>query len=93
MSRRKRRHIKRNREIVLELKSQPCADCGRTFPPYVMDFDHLGEETGEVSSFVYTMTANRLLAEVERCEVVCANCHRIRTYKPLAGAAERLFEP
>ena len=83
--RRKRRNRK-NKELVRKLKSQPCADCGREFPWYVMDFDHTGEKTGEVSSFVFTYSTDRLLAEVKLCDVVCANCHRERTYRRLSQA-------
>jgi hypothetical protein len=49
-----------------------------------MDFDHTGEKTGEVSSFVFTYSTDRLLAEVKLCDVVCANCHRERTYRRLS---------
>jgi hypothetical protein len=45
-----------------------------------MDFDHVGEKTGEVSSFVNSSSTRRVLVEVAQCEVVCSNCHRIRTY-------------
>jgi hypothetical protein len=48
-----------------------------------MDFDHVGEKTGEVSSFVYTSSTERLLDEASKCDVVCANCHRERTYQRL----------
>jgi hypothetical protein len=44
-----------------------------------MDFDHVGFKTGEVSKFVYTYSTQRLLTEIGRCDVVCANCHRMRT--------------
>jgi hypothetical protein len=74
--------------LVEELKSRPCADCGRTFPTYVMDFDHIGPKTAEVSSMVRTLSTERLLAEVRKCEVVCANCHRVRTYLRLKRKRE-----
>jgi hypothetical protein len=48
-----------------------------------MDFDHVGEKTAEVSKYVYTSGTATLLAEIERCDVVCANCHRIRTQQRL----------
>jgi hypothetical protein len=35
----------------------------QTFPPYVMDFDHVGLKTGEVSKFVYTYSTQRLVAD------------------------------
>ena len=85
---RRRRRLQRHQALVRELKSVPCADCGQTFPFYVMDFDHSGsdvEKEGEVSSFVYHSGTSRLMAEVAKCQVVCANCHRIRTYKRLNG--------
>ena len=80
---RRRKRAARHRRLVADLKSQPCQDCGQTFPPHVMDFDHVGEKTGEVSKYVYTSGTATLLAEIERCDVVCANCHRIRTYERL----------
>jgi len=83
LSRRRRRRIERNQRVLAELKARPCADCGQVFPPYVMDFDHVGLKTGEVSSFVYSSSAGRLLAEADNYEVVCANCYRVRTHRRL----------
>jgi hypothetical protein len=48
-----------------------------------MDFDHLGDKIAEVSLMVPTYGTKSLLAEVAKCDVVCANCHRIRTYERL----------
>ncbi len=64
-----------------ELRTVPCADCKGTFPPVCMDFDHL---PGEVKLFgIMNQYARRgrpaLIAEIAKCEVVCSNCHRIRT--------------
>jgi hypothetical protein len=78
---RRQRRSTRHRQLISELKSQPCSDCGQTYPPYVMDFDHVADKTGEVSKFVYTYGTVRLLEEIERCDLVCANCHRMRTYR------------
>jgi hypothetical protein len=80
---RRRRRSRLHREIVAHFKSQPCADCGGTFPPWAMDFDHVAQKTGEVSKFVYTYGTERLLAEIRNCDVVCSNCHRERTYRRL----------
>ena len=77
---RRRRRTQRHKRLIEELKSQPCTDCGQSFPPFVMDFDHVADKTGEVGRLVSTYGTGRLLAEIERCEVVCANCHRIRTF-------------
>ncbi len=64
-------------------EGKPCADCGRTYPPYVMEWDHL---PGAAKTFVLADTRRaahskkRVLAELENCELVCANCHRERTF-------------
>lgn len=45
-----------------------------------MDFDHVrGLKEGEISQLVYTAGEERLRSELDKCDVVCANCHRIRT--------------
>ena len=80
LARRRRRRIDRNRKIVADLKSKPCADCGLSFPPYVMDFDHIGPKTGEIPVLVRSSSTDRLLKETAKCEVVCSNCHRIRSF-------------
>ena len=78
----KDRKRKRLREIVREAKSRPCADCGQTYPYYVMDLDHTGEDKSMiVSKLVNFGATQRLLDEIAKCEVVCANCHRERTWR------------
>lgn len=59
----------------------PCADCGRTFPVYVMHWDHLPgfAKVGEISVMVTARSRTAVLAELEKCELVCANCHVMRT--------------
>ncbi len=66
-----------------ELRSVLCMDCGGTFPPYVMDFDHRDPKTKPFSLAAgKSLLKNRavLEAEVAKCDIVCANCHRIRTH-------------
>lgn len=69
-------------DFIDSLKDVPCADCGVKYPPYVMDFDHLPEfnKVANIPRLV-NKRANHdsLLAEIAKCEVVCSNCHRIRT--------------
>src|SRR2546428_6330689 len=75
VNRRVREAIKKYVDAV---KRQPCGDRGGRFPPFIMDFDHVrGKKVMEVSRFRSGRLAGaRLQAEVEKCEVVCANCHR-----------------
>ena len=79
VGKRRRARIGRHRVMVQEFKQLPCADCGKTFPPEVMDFDHIREKRLEVSRLLYVSGTAALLEEIGKCEVVCANCHRIRT--------------
>lgn len=79
------RYRARNKKYVDDLRSAtPCTDCGNSYPPYVMDFDHLdGEEKfRNVADMVGRAVSLELLQlEIAKCEIVCANCHRERTYQ------------
>ena len=46
-----------------------------------MDFGHLSEKDGEISSLMDTSGTEVSLRELAKSQVVCANCHRIRTAK------------
>ncbi len=83
----KRAALVERRRLLASLKNKPCADCGGTFPSYVMDFDHVrGRKETNVSGMI-GCKMERLLGEVSKCDVVCANCHRIRTHqRRLKGA-------
>lgn len=68
--------------MVQELKRNPCTDCGRTFDPEGMDFDHVkGKKTASVAHLCAKGAAKKLEEELKKCELVCAVCHRIRTKK------------
>ena len=61
-----------------------CTDCGYNAHPAALDFDHM---PGQVKSFTIgsdgIRNRARIWQEVAKCEVVCANCHRIRTFTRL----------
>lgn len=72
--------LKSERRLWLDsLKSKPCSDCGSSYPPESMDFDHITGEKVYGICQMYTCKKERILLEVSKCELVCANCHRIRT--------------
>ena len=85
------------RSVVDALKARPCADCGVEYPPYVMDFDHLGDQVkvDAVAKLIRNANLGAILAEIEKCEVVCANCHRERTHQRRRSSMERApgYEP
>lgn len=62
-------------------KSRPCMDCGRSFPPVAMDLDHVrGSKSKGIANLVggaYKLDLIKI--ELEKCDVICACCHRIRT--------------
>lgn len=72
----------RFRQLLNVLKDAPCTDCGKKYPPYVMDFDHVrGRKKYALSRMTHKCSERSLLEEVAKCELVCANCHRERTHK------------
>lgn len=58
-----------------------CKDCCND-NPILLDFDHVrGEKFAEVTVMAkYGYSKKAILEEIAKCEIVCANCHRIRTY-------------
>jgi len=69
------------RGIIAETKAVPCMDCGGSFPVVCMDFDHRdpGTKNHNVSDLVKVGSVRILEEEIAKCDIVCANCHRIRT--------------
>jgi hypothetical protein len=58
-----------------------CIDCGYNEHPAALDFDHIPGtvKLGSVGNLIRDASWERIIAEMEKCEVVCANCHRVRT--------------
>jgi hypothetical protein len=74
-----------NRKELDELKSKPCVDCGGMFPPWIMEFDHVpdrGKKVANISCIAGSskMTSSSIQRELEKCDLVCANCHRTRMH-------------
>ena len=61
-------------------ETTPCTDCGQFFPACAMDFDHLRDKIAEINQLVSSnYPIKSILLEIDKCELVCANCHRVRT--------------
>lgn len=72
--------VLRKSAIVEAAKSRPCADCGRTFPTACMDLDHVrGKKSFVIGTAWRWLPEEKLVAEIAKCDVVCACCHRLRT--------------
>lgn len=87
---RKKRYIQEREKWLEVIKDQPCVDCGVKYPPYVMDFDHKEGEL-KIASVSYlarrnTSSFEKIKAEIEKCDLVCANCHRQRTHDRILKA-------
>ena len=75
------RWARKRQGYIDALKSAPCIDCGGTFPPECMDFDHVrGRKYLTIGQLMHR-SMKLLLKELKKCELVCANCHRTRTKK------------
>lgn len=84
-------YVRRNKNRVTEFieqykKVRSCVDCG--FPgkefPYVLDFDHVDHSAVKefnIGSWSHTvLSIEAIEREIKKCELVCANCHRKRTF-------------
>ena len=60
-----------------------CKDCGKEYPHWILDFDHLPQHKKRGSPLHiasrYGLEAG--LEELKKCDVVCSNCHRQRTWE------------
>ncbi len=79
------------RVYINKIKDVPCMDCGNKFPPCAMDFDHRVKKDKEID--VGRMinggwSKEKVDKEVKKCDIVCSNCHRIRTYLKSAEIAK-----
>ncbi len=80
MDRQLRYKLKR-KALIEELRNVPCMDCGGTFPNVCMDFDHRDPSEKKFSiAHYHAHGMEAIKAELAKCDVVCANCHRIRTH-------------
>lgn len=77
-----KRATARVKTLVEGAKAGPCLDCGLCYPSYVMDFDHVkGIKRFCIGHSAYQQGRKAVIAEMAKCEVVCANCHRERTHQ------------
>jgi hypothetical protein len=72
----------------------PCTDCGRSYPPQVMQWDHKPgfEKVGDISADFWDRTREDVLAEIAKCDLVCTNCHAIRTFERSGWALRWLMD-
>lgn len=77
----RRNQRKQAYDKINDLKKGPCVDCGVSYPPCVMDYDHVrGTKFKNIAKMIGRNSMAEVLKEIEKCDLVCSNCHRIRTY-------------
>lgn len=84
-----RMYRERQRARLRELKeSTPCSRCGEYFPYYVTDYHHRdpADKSFKISvANQSNMAWDRVQAEIDKCDLLCANCHRIEEYSSRCG--------
>lgn len=79
--------IGRRRKIqdqINKIKEVPCLDCKVKYNYWQLDFDHrdASSKIEDISTMIHKGFAiNKILLEIEKCDLVCVNCHRIRTFE------------
>lgn len=78
------------REYITRAKfGRPCADCRSSFPPICMDFDHVrGKKIRDICHMT-NLPIKSIQKEIDKCDLVCANCHRLRTQYRAAFCSSR----
>jgi len=78
------RRVAERGQLIRSLKEgRPCACCGGYFPSPVLEWHHRDPagKDGHVLRRKFHVRLERLLAEVEKCDLLCANCHRLEHYE------------
>lgn len=75
------------RKFIDDAKNKPCLDCGKSFSIVSMQFDHVrGEKKFRLAEATAKLKSLEVVQEeIDKCEVVCANCHLVRTDNRLEG--------
>ncbi len=78
------------RQYITEyLSTHPCVDCGED-NPNMLEFDHQSDKDFSVTHMIYKgFSLAHIAAEISKCEIRCANCHRRKTARELGWFRDR----
>lgn len=81
---------RQTKEKLVAAHGGKCLDCGYTGPPFMFDFDHRDptEKTFGIGAKGFSRKYEVQLTESLKCDLVCANCHRMRTHKQRCSGCE-----
>ncbi len=69
-------------KVIQKAKDVSCKDCNEKYLWVAMVFDHVrGEKVKNVARLLASGSMQAMLDEIQKCEVVCASCHRVRKAK------------
>lgn len=80
---RKKKAVEDAREYVRAIKENSgCVDCKKSYPYYVLQFDHLSDKAYTIADMILSgYSIKTIQKEIDKCDIVCANCHMFRTHK------------
>ena len=79
-----RKNTNKTRDWVQDYKStNPCKDCGKFYHFCQMDFDHTSDNKSGCVSHLVTSGLKITKEEIVKCDLICSNCHRLRTFNRL----------
>lgn len=77
-------HKALNESILSEYRrykeDNPCTDCGKKFPYYIMEFDHTNANKSSSVANLVRAGKHKLWEEIDKCDLLCCICHRHRTH-------------
>jgi len=71
------------RQLLDKIKLEKgCKECGYKEYPVALDFDHINPKTKEfnIGTSYTSVSLKRLHKEIDKCQILCANCHRVKTH-------------
>lgn len=79
------------KEVYDYKEMNPCQDCGKKYPHPVMEFDHVrGEKVSNVGDILNRNHSRaQMWTEIDKCDLVCANCHRLRTHSRMKAKKKK----
>lgn len=80
------------RKIWAIKENSGCVDCKEMYPHYMLDFDHLPEHTkiDSPTQIIHKYNWDMAMEEIEKCDIVCRNCHSIRTWQRYIDSLDAL---
>jgi len=84
-----RRRRDKRKDLLIQRFGDECHDCKKKFHKCAYDFHHIDPN---IKSFEIAPALDRnwntILEEIEKCIMLCSNCHRIRHYREERGSTE-----